>query len=71
MVSLFFPVLLFVGAVSAFFLIDFFYSYFCNDIKITLDPRYCRACEYDLHGNTTGICPECGNAIEPPSDETA
>lgn len=27
----------------------------------------CRACFYDLTGNTSGICPECGTAILPKS----
>lgn len=25
-----------------------------------LDPDHCGRCDYDLTGNTTGICPECG-----------
>ena len=25
---------------------------------------HCRTCGYDLTGNTSGICPECGTAIE-------
>jgi len=27
------------------------------------DPRHCGRCEYDLTGNVSGICPECGWAI--------
>ena len=23
-------------------------------------PRHCPRCGYDLTGNTTGVCPECG-----------
>ena len=26
-------------------------------------PPHCRACAYNLNGNTSGICPECGTAI--------
>lgn len=25
-----------------------------------LNPRACRQCGYDLTGNTSGVCPECG-----------
>jgi hypothetical protein len=25
-----------------------------------VEPRYCIECEYDLTGNTSGVCPECG-----------
>lgn len=35
--------------------------------RITLvetDHTVCRHCRYDLHGNTTGVCPECGTPIE-------
>ncbi len=27
-------------------------------------PSRCRRCDYDLTGNTSGICPECGSATE-------
>jgi predicted Zn-ribbon and HTH transcriptional regulator len=29
-------------------------------------PGQCRGCRYDLTGNTSGICPECGSAFTPP-----
>jgi len=28
-------------------------------------PGACRACGYDLTGNTSGVCPECGTAVVP------
>jgi hypothetical protein len=28
--------------------------------NFAVDPRHCGRCEYDLTGNTSGICPECG-----------
>ena len=27
-------------------------------------PGHCRKCRYDLTGNTSGVCPECGTAVE-------
>ena len=27
---------------------------------------YCKTCYYDLTGNESGVCPECGTKIEPP-----
>ncbi|MCH9034690.1 MAG: hypothetical protein IID42_09315 [Planctomycetes bacterium] len=29
-----------------------------------LDSPFCQACEYNLTGNLSGICPECGTKIE-------
>jgi hypothetical protein len=26
-------------------------------------PGFCRRCDYDLRGNTSGLCPECGEPI--------
>ncbi len=31
------------------------------------DTRFCQQCDYDLTGNVSGVCPECGTAI-PPDD---
>jgi len=31
------------------------------------NPNACLACHYDLTGNESGTCPECGTAIAPPS----
>jgi hypothetical protein len=28
------------------------------------DPGFCRVCKYNLTGNVSGMCPECGTAIE-------
>ena len=30
----------------------------------TIRPGLCRVCQYNLRGNVSGICPECGTAIE-------
>ena len=27
-------------------------------------PGYCRKCSYDLYGNESGVCPECGTKVE-------
>jgi len=31
------------------------------------DPRGCRKCSYNLTGNTSGVCPECGTVISKPN----
>jgi hypothetical protein len=28
-------------------------------------PGHCRGCGYDLRGNESGVCPECGRAVPP------
>lgn len=30
---------------------------------LRMPPGYCHACRYDLTGNVSGICPECGMAV--------
>lgn len=32
-------------------------------VRNKLDPRYCNECGYDLTGNASGTCPECGRKI--------
>jgi hypothetical protein len=32
---------------------------------------FCVKCGYNLTGNVSGICPECGQPIEPPDQHTA
>ncbi len=27
------------------------------------EPGHCRRCRYDLTGNVSGVCPECGDAV--------
>lgn len=29
----------------------------------TFDRRFCRQCQYDLTGNESGVCPECGTPV--------
>ena len=29
-------------------------------------PGCCRSCGYDLTGNTSGVCPECGREVTTP-----
>jgi hypothetical protein len=31
----------------------------------SMQSSYCMKCEYDLRGNTSGRCPECGTPIDP------
>lgn len=34
-------------------------------------PHECRTCLYDLRGNVTGVCPECGATLPAAQDEGA
>ena len=36
-------------------------------ISSSLDHRLCLRCGYDLTGNTSGVCPECGDKACPPA----
>ncbi len=37
---------------------------FLNRVRRFVQPEECRTCGYDLTGNTSGICPECGCATK-------
>lgn len=54
-----FPALLF-GAFPTISLLRFVYRW----RRWRRNPNGCVNCDYDLTGNTSGVCPECGEAIE-------
>ena len=35
-----------------------------NGFILDANPHLCRACGYDLTGNASGICPECGTPLQ-------
>jgi len=35
-----------------------------EDVERILDPTLCRGCSYNLTGNISGICPECGRPMD-------
>lgn len=38
--------------------------------RVGLKPGHCVRCDYDLTGNESGRCPECGEQIQGPTNET-
>jgi len=40
------------------------YRHWFHPKKRTALPGHCRKCEYDLTGNVSGICPECGTPVQ-------
>jgi hypothetical protein len=36
-----------------------------EEVERVLDPSLCRGCGYNLTGNVSGVCPECGRAVVP------
>ncbi len=36
-----------------------------------LSPCICQTCEYNLTGNVSGICPECGKPVPPTMPDTS
>jgi hypothetical protein len=34
-----------------------------NRFVLEANPHLCRQCGYDLTGNASGVCPECGTAV--------
>ena len=41
----------------------------CFVLPDELDSRFCPMCEYDLTGNESGVCPECGQEVQRPRDD--
>jgi hypothetical protein len=39
--------------------------------RLALQPYECPACRYNLTGNTSGVCPECGTPVQQRSEATA
>jgi hypothetical protein len=39
-------------------------------VRPHIPPGHCQACGYDLHGNRSGVCPECGAAVDRAADST-
>jgi len=37
-----------------------------REAKAEREKGLCPNCKYDIRGNTSGICPECGNPVDPP-----
>jgi hypothetical protein len=37
--------------------------------RLFVTDRFCKGCGYDLTGNVSGICPECGRSITPRQNE--
>jgi len=33
--------------------------------KLLLERALCPKCQYDLTGNESGVCPECGTEVKP------
>jgi len=42
----------------------------CKECRGTGMMRDCRACGYNLTGNVSGVCPECGTPCKPDASET-
>lgn len=37
--------------------------FWCRSIGLKKSPGCCPQCNYDLRGNTSGVCPECGGRV--------
>ena len=42
-------------------------AYLWNRDRRRISPGHCPSCNYNLTGNTSGICPECGTPCQPAS----
>ena len=49
----------------------FFILIILKNKRIVTPKGFCTRCQYDLTGNITGACPECGQAIESTESEPA
>jgi hypothetical protein len=52
----------FAGAVAVAYGVSVGIYRTCRWKKVLVDERYCSNCDYDLTGNVSGVCPECGEA---------
>lgn len=52
-----------IGTTATFWLIRRFHRHLPLPRDIAPSLRHCPSCEYDLTGNTSGTCPECGTHI--------
>lgn len=50
------------ASASSAILASAFYGLWLRPV-VTFPPHCCRHCGYDLTGNTSGVCPECGTTI--------
>ncbi len=58
-----FYLVLFVTSLAPFFGVMWSYIY-VSRYNLRIPWSYCRTCGYDLTGNESGRCPECGTAIK-------
>jgi uncharacterized membrane protein (DUF485 family) len=54
---------MFFGTPLWVFVWAYLYVRFANRLFAKYRPGYCGQCGYDLKGNTSGTCPECGEAV--------
>jgi uncharacterized membrane protein YdcZ (DUF606 family) len=67
------PSLSFLGALTSFVMSPLITAMIVEVFELLVDPLHpnCQICEYDLTGNVSGICPECGTPIERESHDSS